>query len=85
MIQFNYNNIIKISKDGIQLEDKNNSIFISFSECTQHYAIENSLPKSNCVATRDITVPIFTFYSNPKVSANCKCKLDTRMNKNSSA
>lgn len=58
--------IIKIDKEGITLDNHSTNIRISFNDCAQNYANENSLNKSKCVATRDISTLTFSFYTEPK-------------------
>lgn len=67
MLQFNYNDIIKISKNGIIFKTLKDEMQIEFLECCHNFALENSQGHSKCVATRDISIPSFIFYSNPKV------------------
>lgn len=59
-------NLINLDNDGITLRYHSNNIHIKFDDCAWNYAIENSLDKSNCVATRDISALTFTFYTVPK-------------------
>ena len=72
MLQFTNDDIAEITKEGISFKTPNGDMKISFFECGQNFAFENSLDDSNCVATRNITVPEFIFYSNPKVQVRFK-------------
>ena len=74
MLQFSNDDIIQITKEGITFKTPNGDMQVTFSECKYNYAFENSLSESNCVATHDVTVPVFTFYSNPKVEVLFKKK-----------
>ncbi len=60
--------IVDISSSGITVKIGERVIRISFDECAENYAEENSLENSRCVATRDITKMMFTFYTRPKIS-----------------
>lgn len=59
--------ILDIDSSGLTIKCNNTDIFISFDECVKNYADENSLENSRCVATRDITNLVFTFYTQPKI------------------
>ena len=74
MLQFSNEDITQITKEGITFKTPKGDMQIIFSECKYNYASENLLPESNCVATRDVTVPVFTFYSNPKIEVIFKKK-----------
>lgn len=74
MLQFTDDDILEITREGITLRTPNGDIKISFSECKQNFAFENSLTESNCVATRNITIPSFIFFSNPKIEIIFKKK-----------
>ena len=74
MLQITNESIVQITREGITFQTPNGDKRIVFSECKRNYASENSLIESNCVATHDITVPVITFYSNPKVEVLFKKK-----------
>lgn len=59
--------IVAIDDGGVWLKYQSNEIYINFEECAKNYANENSLKQCRCVATRDITKCIFTFYTVPKI------------------
>ena len=58
--------IVNINSFGITAKSGKKDAKICFDECAKNYANENSLEKSRCVATRDITKLTFTFYTYPK-------------------
>lgn len=58
--------IVNINGFGITAKSGKEDVEICFDECAKKYANENSLEKSRCVATRDISKLTFTFYTNPK-------------------
>ncbi|MBQ9086985.1 MAG: hypothetical protein IJY47_07355 [Clostridia bacterium] len=60
---FTENEILEITAQGISLK---NGMYIDFDECTEIWARENSLEKSECVGERDATDYSFTFYTLPK-------------------
>ena len=59
--------VICIDKQGILAKQKSESVFISFEECAQNFALENGFEKSRCVAVRCVEERSFTFYTSPKV------------------
>lgn len=59
--------VIKIDKEGITLDNHSTNIRVLFNDCAKNYANENSLDKSKCVATRDISTLTFCFYTVPKI------------------
>ena len=59
--------IVNINSTGITAKNGKTDIKICFEECAKNYANENALADSRCVATRDITKLIFTFYTHPKI------------------
>lgn len=58
--------IVNINGFGITAKSGKKDVKICFDECAKNYANENSLDKSRCVATRNISKLTFTFYTNPK-------------------
>ena len=58
--------VIRIDKEGITLDNHSTNIRILFDDCAQNYANENSLKKSKCVATRDVSTLTFSFYTIPR-------------------
>lgn len=58
--------VVGCEKDGVIVKSNNKSFLIALNECAKNYAKENSLSSSKCVATRNITMHLFTFYTNPK-------------------
>ena len=61
-----YYEIVQFDRSGVTLKNKKENIYIPFAECAKNFANENSLKTSKCVATRDITKNMFTFYTIPK-------------------
>lgn len=72
MLHFTDDNIVQITKDEIVFATLYNETKIRFSECKKNFATEHFLNESNCVGTRDITVPAFIFYSQPKIKVTFK-------------
>ena len=66
MSSINCSEIVNINGFGITAKSGKEDVEICFDECAKNYANENSLEKSRCVATRDISKLTFTFYTNPK-------------------
>lgn len=58
--------IMEINKKGIVFRTENGAKRLLFSECRHNFLAENPLSGGNCVAERDITVPVFIFFSQPK-------------------
>lgn len=66
--------IVDIDKLGVTLKTDTSNVYISFDECIQNYAKENSIKKNKCVAVRDVTTLTFIFYTEPKTTVIFKKK-----------
>ena len=66
--------IAAVDKSGITLKTDISDVYISFDECIQNYAKENSLKMNKCVAVRDVTILAFVFYTDPKTTVSFKQK-----------
>ena len=78
MIKFTMTKIVDINSTGMLLKERGSLCFISFEDCAKNFAIENSLKKTKCVATRNIENLTFTFYANKKIKVVFKRRFFAR-------
>lgn len=63
-----YSQVMSVDKSGIKISTENRELFVDFKQCTQKFSQANNRESSTCVASRDVTMLMFSFYSSPEVS-----------------